>query len=83
MSARFWEIHGGEAFNVRQRAMLQRLLAGFEGKLTSSKWATIMKCSQDTAGRDIDDLVRRAVLIRDASGGRSTSYSLAAPKAHT
>ncbi|PVM92166.1 DUF4172 domain-containing protein [Caulobacter radicis] len=80
-AARFWETHAGEAFNERQRAMLQRLLAGFEGKLTSSKWATITKCSQDTAGRDIDDLVRRGVLIRDAAGGRSTSYLLALSKA--
>jgi Fic family protein len=44
--------------------------------MTSSKWALIAKCSQDTAGRDIDDLVHRGVLVRDAAGGRSTSYSL-------
>lgn len=75
-AARFWETHAGEAFNERQRVMLQRLLTGFEGKLTSSKWALIAKCSQDTAGRDIDDLVSRGVLVRDAAGGRSTSYSL-------
>jgi Fic family protein len=56
--------------------MLNRLLDGFEGKLTSSKWAAIAKCSQDTAGRDIDDLVRRGVLMKDAGGGRNTSYSL-------
>lgn len=76
-AARFWERHAGEAFNERQRIMLQRLLAGFEGKLTSSKWALISKCSQDTAGRDIDDLVKRGVLVKDAAGGRSTSYLLA------
>lgn len=76
-AARFWERHAGEAFNERQRIMLQRLLAGFEGKLTSSKWALIAKCSQDTAGRDIDGLVKRGVLVKDAAGGRSTSYSLA------
>jgi Fic family protein len=50
---------------------------GFDGKLTSSRWAKIAKTSQDTAGRDIDDLVKRGILIRDAAGGRSTSYSLA------
>ncbi len=77
--ARFWEAHAGAAFNERQRAMLARLLDGFVGKLTTSKWAKICKCSQDTALRDIDDLVQRSVLIRSASGGRSASYALAAP----
>jgi Fic family protein len=56
--------------------MINRLLNGFVGKLTSSKWAKIMKCSQDTALRDIDDLVKRGILVKDAAGGRSTSYSL-------
>lgn len=75
--ARFWDIHANTSLNVRQRSMLNRLLDGFVGKLTSSKWATLMKCSQDTAGRDIDDLVRRGILVKGAAGGRSTSYSLA------
>jgi Fic family protein len=75
--ARFWGKHAGETFNERQRDMLNRMLNGFEGKLTSSKWAKLKKCSQDTALRDIDDLVKRGVLVRDAGGGRSTSYSLA------
>ena len=66
----------GDPFNERQRDMLNRLLDGFEGKLTSSKWAKIAKCSQDTALRDIDDLVKRGILVRDAAGGRSTSYLL-------
>ena len=57
--------------------MINRLLEGFEGKLTSTKWAKIEKCSQDTASRDIDDLIKRGVLVKDAAGGRSTSYSLA------
>lgn len=74
--ARFWERHSGEAFNVRQRNILNRLMEGFEGKLTSSKWAKITKCSQDTAGRDIEDLIKRHILKKDAAGGRSTSYSL-------
>jgi Fic family protein len=56
--------------------MINRLFDGFVGKLTSSKWAKIAKCSQDTALRDIDDLVQRGVLAKDAAGGRSTSYSL-------
>ena len=74
--ARFWERHAGENFNSRQRLMLNRLLDGFEGKLTSSKWAKIAKCSQDTASRDIDDLIGRDILAKDAAGGRSTSYSI-------
>jgi Fic family protein len=76
--ARFWEMRGGDQFNERQRKILNRLLDGFEGKLTSSKWATLGKCSQDTASRDIDDLVKRGILVKDAAGGRSTSYSLVA-----
>ena len=75
--ARFWEMYGGEQFNDRQRKIVNLLLDGFEGKLTSSKWAALGKCSQDTASRDIDDLLKRQVLGKSASGGRSTSYSLA------
>jgi Fic family protein len=60
--------------------MLNRLLDGFEGKLTTSKWATIAKCSSDTALRDILDLVERGVLARNPGAGRSTSYSLARPE---
>lgn len=75
--ARFWEKHAGDAFNERQRGMLNRLLDGFEGKLTSSKWANIEKCSPDTALRDITDLLKRRILVKDEGGGRSTSYSLA------
>jgi Fic family protein len=73
----FWKMHAAASFNDRQRAILNRLLDRFEGKLTSSKWAKLAKCSQDTASRDIDDLVRRGILTKDAAGGRSTSYSLA------
>ncbi len=76
--ARFWERLAGQAFNDRQRLVLNRLLDGFEGKLTSSKWGIIAKCSQDTASRDIDDLIRRGILAKDSGGGRSTSYSLVA-----
>jgi Fic family protein len=74
--ARFWEAHVNTSFNERQRLILNRLLDGFEGKLTSSKWAILAKCSQDTASRDITDLVQRNVLVRNEAGGRSTSYSL-------
>lgn len=74
--ARFWDAHAQAAISDRQRAILNRLLGGFEGKLTSSKYATLAKCSQDTAARDIDDLVKRGILVKDAAGGRSTSYSL-------
>jgi Fic family protein len=75
--ARFWDKHAGAAFNDRQRKIVNQLLNGFEGKLTSSKWAKLAKCSQDTALRDIEDLVRRGVLKKGEAGGRSTSYSLA------
>lgn len=77
--ARFWDMHANAMFNDRQRAMINRLFDGFIGKLTTSKWAKLTSCSQDTALRDIDDLVRRGVLVKDAGGGRATSYSLAAP----
>ena len=75
--ARFWDAYAGTSLNDRQRKIINRLLNGFEGKLTSSKWAKLAKCSQDTALRDIDDLVRKGILVKDAAGGRSTSYSLA------
>ena len=75
--ARFWQAHAGATFNERQRGMINRLLNGFEGKLTSSKWAQLTKCSQDTALRDIDDLITKRVLKKDTAGGRSTSYLLA------
>lgn len=75
--AEFWEKHGGESFNERQRKILNLLFDGFEGKMTSTKWAKMGKCSQDTASRDIDDLVKRAILAKNPAGGRSTSYSLA------
>jgi Fic family protein len=75
--AEFWKVHAGARLNERQRDMLNRLLDGFEGKLTSGKWALVEKCSPDTALRDIADLVERGILKRDAAGGRSTSYSLA------
>jgi Fic family protein len=77
--ARFWESQAKKPFNERQRLVLNRLFDGFEGKLTSSKWAKLAKCSQDTAFRDIDDLVKRGVLVKEPGGGRSTSYALATP----
>ena len=74
--ARFWETHLNRPLNERQRKVINRLLDGFEDKLTSSKWAALTKCSQDTALRDIDELGKRGILAREAAGGRSTSYSL-------
>lgn len=74
--ARFWRRFATEPFNERQIKVLNNLMDGFEGKLTSSKWAKIAKCSQDTAHRDILDLVERGALQKDPGGGRSTSYSL-------
>ena len=74
--ARFWDAVENTSLNERQRLVLNRLLDGFEGKLTSSKWAKLAKCSQDTASRDIDDLIRKNILARGPAGGRSTSYEL-------
>jgi Fic family protein len=74
--ARFWESVRDFPLNGRQRSVLNRLLDGFEGKLTTSKWAKLAKCSQDTALRDIDALIARGILARNPQGGRSTSYEL-------
>jgi Fic family protein len=75
--ANFWKKHAAAKINERQRDILNRMLDGFDGKLTSSKWAIIEKCSPDTALRDIQDLVDQGILAKDEGGGRSTSYSLA------
>lgn len=76
VKARFWEQHAQTSLNDRQRLMLNKLLDGFLGKLTSSKWAKIAKCSQDTAIRDIQDLIGKGILQKEAAGGRSTNYEL-------
>jgi Fic family protein len=75
--ASFWRYWASTPFNERQIKLLNRLLDGFDGKLTSSKWAAIAKCSPDTALRDISELVASGVLKKSAAGGRSTSYELA------
>jgi Fic family protein len=72
----FWERHAGISLNERQIQLINRLLDGFEGKLTSAKWAAIAKCSPDSALRDINDLIERGVLKKTEAGGRSTSYEL-------
>jgi len=77
--ARFWQQQPAVALNERQVKVLNRLLDGFDGKLTSSKWAAIAKCSADTALRDLNDLVTRGLLQRSGAGGRSTSYELNQP----
>ncbi len=74
--ADFWDKHKNTELNSRQRLMLNKLLDGFEGKLKTSKWAKITKCSQDTALRDIKDLIEKGILRQDKSGGRSTNYEL-------
>lgn len=74
--ASFWNQHSSSAINERQKKLLNRLLDGFEGNLTSSKWAKIARCSRDTAIRDINDLIRKDILKRAEGGGRSTSYLL-------
>jgi len=75
--ARFWEHVQGVSLNDRQRLALNRLLDGFEGKLTTSKYAKLAGCSHDTALRDVVALVERGILVQSPEGGRSTSYALA------
>ena len=76
---RFWKSIDGIPVNDRQRKMINRLLDGFKGNLTTAKWAQMTKCSHDTALRDINDLISHGVLLRSKAGGRSTSYNLATP----
>ncbi|MDR2845846.1 MAG: Fic family protein [Candidatus Methanoplasma sp.] len=73
---KFWKKHAQTSMNDRQRKMLNMLIDGFEGKLTSTKWAKVTKCSQDTALRDIQDLIGKNILSKDAGGSRNTSYML-------
>ncbi len=74
--ADFWAKHSKSLINERQQLMLNKLLDEFVGKLTSSKWAKITKCSKDTAIRDINDLIEKNILRKDEAGGRSTNYEL-------
>jgi Fic family protein len=76
--ARFWDAIAGVTLNGRQRLVANRLLDGLDGKLTTSKYAKLAKCSQDTALRDVLHLVESGILVRNPEGGRSTSYALAA-----
>jgi Fic family protein len=74
--ADFWNKHANTLINERQKKLLSKTLDGFEGKLTSSKWARIAKCSKDTAIRDINDLITKDILKKEEAGGRSTNYEL-------
>jgi Fic family protein len=74
--ADFWQKHIDTAINDRQRRLLNKLMDGFDGKLTSSKWAKIAKCSKDSAVRDINDLIEKKILQKESAGGRSTNYEL-------
>jgi Fic family protein len=74
--ARYWKLFAEKNINSRQKLLLNKLLDGFEGKLTTSKWAKIAKTSTDTALRDIQNLVEQEVLVKEDSGGRSTGYRL-------
>jgi len=77
---KFWTKYASEGFNSRQILMINKLLDNFTGQLTTSKWAKIAKCSQDTALRDIQDLLNKDILHKNPSGGRSTSYTLTSIK---
>lgn len=74
--ANFWNKHSKTIINERQNKLINKLLDGFEGNLTSSKWAKIAKCSKDTAIRDINDLIYKDILQKETAGGRSTNYEL-------
>jgi len=74
--ADFWQKHIETGINDRQRKLLNRLMDDFEGKLTSSKWAKMAKCSKDSAVRDINDLIEKGILQKESAGGRSTNYEL-------
>jgi Fic family protein len=73
--AKLWKNPATNNLNDRQKYMLNKLFDGFFGVLHSSKWAKMTKCSQDTAIRDIQDLIERGILVKEAAGGRSTSYT--------
>ena len=74
--ADFWDRHKETVLNSRQRLMLNKLLDGFDGKLKTSKWAKITKCSADTALRDIKDLIGKGILKQEDPGGHSTNYEM-------
>jgi len=76
LKADFWNRNSKTVINERQKKVLNKLLDGFEGKLTSIKWAKITKCSKDTAIRDINDLINKGILQKQPAGGRSTNYKL-------
>ena len=77
VKTKFWQRRSGASMNERQIKLLNRLLDGFDGKLTSSKWASIAKCSPDTALRDINELIGLGALRKMPGGGRSTAYEIA------
>lgn len=76
LKARFWEKQAGVGLNDRQKLIINRMINGIEGKMTSSKWAKMAKCSKETAIRDIQDLIGKGVMVKEEAGGRSTSYVL-------
>jgi len=76
LKADFWNRNSKTIINERQKKILNKLLDGFEGKLTSMKWAKITKCSKDTAIRDVNDLINKDILQKESAGGRSTNYVL-------
>jgi Fic family protein len=77
--AELWQRINQRPINDRQRKVINRMLEDFEGQLTTSKYARLAKCSNDSALRDIRELLDRGILVKNPGGGRSTSYRLAGP----
>jgi Fic family protein len=74
--ADFWKKYGASTMNERQKQLVNKLLDGFDGKITTSKWAKIAKCSHDTALRDLNDLIQKGVMLKESGGSKNTSYIL-------
>ena len=76
VKAQFWRKYQSTSFNERQRKLVNKMLDGIDGKMTSSKWSKMAKCSKDSAVRDINELIDLGILTKEAAGGRSTNYEL-------
>ena len=72
----FWQKVSAVSLSQRQTDILNLFLDGYEAKITSKTWASLGKCSKDTAIRDIQDLVAKDILREDIPGAKRPSYSI-------